>query len=91
MLFFGVVLIVALLAVADPLDSASISHRSIGGLILGPLAFAYAFRGFVRGEFPELSQASRSKNEFQFWFCFVVFTFMGIAMTVLGVRAFLEL
>ncbi len=54
-LFVSLVLIVSMLAVADPFDTASPSFRTFGGLLLGPMAVSYGLRGLRRGTFPELS------------------------------------
>jgi len=91
MLFFAVVALVVLLAVADPFEIASPSHRTLGGLMLGPSSILYGVWGLRRGDFPELSQAKRDGNKVQFWFCFAAFIVIGLAISALGVRAIVEL
>ena len=85
--FFLVALMIVLLAVLDPFETASPSRRAQWGLVLGPLLIWYAIRGWRKGVFPELSKSSRQESSFQFWFCFVVFALAGTTVTIIGLRA----
>ena len=86
-IFFGVVLVVGLLAVFDPFGTASQSRRTIGGLAFGPFMIGYAFLGLSKGQFPELSKGRREVSPIQFWFCFLVFLVSGCSVTWLGLKA----
>ncbi len=84
---FSVVLLILILAITDPWNTASYSARSFGGLAIGVLSLGYAVRGFFKGRFPELPTASKSAGPLQFWFCFSVFVLMGVGSVWIGLGA----
>jgi hypothetical protein len=86
-ILFGVIVILALFAVIDPFGTGSVSRRTVGGIVIGPMTIGYAFYGLSKGQFPELSRSVRSINRLQFWFCFWTFLIVGGGVTLLGLKA----
>ena len=85
--FFLVLIAISLFAIFDPFETASPSGRTLGGLVLGPFLIWYAFRGWKKGAFPELSRANRDDSSTQFWFCVLTFNLIGSIVFALGLMA----
>ena len=87
---FLAALSLCVLTIVDPFGTVSYSRRALGGLVLGPVAIWYAFRGWTKGSFPELSRSQRDESSFQFWFCFVTFAAVGWLLTIFGLIALMD-